>query len=262
MYKDVAIRKRRQKKIRDLKSKSRAHHLLPTTVDENRNDHERFEEAFPRYGGMYNSRLDNTRWTRPVTPFSFQNGMNRFKWIVGATLVILTYAIFNFPYFSSEKAQTFITEVMERDFNFEAVAAWYDETFDSLNFIPTFQPKKVDTEKVNAKSWVVPVSGVSGISSWQNRGIFINNRPGSDVVATEGGWVTEVKEMDGTELTIVIQHGSETESTYGFLDKSNVKVGDWVSKGQKIGVTKEDKLYFSIIKEGQYIDPNGVILFD
>lgn len=67
------------------------------------------------------------------------------------------------------------------------------------------------------------------------------NGPGGDVKSVDGGEVTAVSDgksqpFQGFGNTVVVKHSNGYYSRYSHLDSMDVKVGDKVSKGQKLGV--------------------------
>lgn len=91
-----------------------------------------------------------------------------------------------------------------------------------------------------------------------------------NVCAAYDGIIKEVYTnfLDGT--VVVIDHGQGLETSYGSLDKESleVKVGDTVKKGEKIGSASDSAnketnlgayLYFTAYENGEKIDPSGYL---
>lgn len=98
---------------------------------------------------------------------------------------------------------------------------------------------------------------------WGRRhtGIDIAASYGSAVKASDGGVVTWVGYEGGYGKLIKIDHGANYVSYYGHLSKYNVKVGQKVYKGEKIGAVGSSgnstgpHLHFEIRKNGTVTNP-------
>ncbi|MGN1114198.1 MAG: murein hydrolase activator EnvC family protein [Oscillospiraceae bacterium] len=136
----------------------------------------------------------------------------------------------------------------------------------------------VDT-KIDFK-WPVPnnyavTSGVGPRWGTQHNGIDISAGKGTDVVAAESGVVVRTYDSCthnygkskscgcgyGYGNYIVIDYGNGFSSVYGHLTSLNVKTGDTVKKGQKIGSVGSTgnstgfHLHFEIRYQGTYLNP-------
>lgn len=92
-----------------------------------------------------------------------------------------------------------------------------------------------------------------------------------EVIASEKGMVTAVKEDPRYGLSITIEHESEYSSIYANLLASNVKEGDIVEKGQTIGFvgntasfesSEKSHLHFEILKNNISVNPRDYISFE
>lgn len=91
----------------------------------------------------------------------------------------------------------------------------------------------------------------------------------NDVYASESGEVVKIytNNLEGT--VVEIKHNENITTRYSSLDsKTNVKVGDKVKKGQKIGEAStsagEEKatgahLHFEILKDNEQVNPNDYL---
>jgi murein DD-endopeptidase MepM/ murein hydrolase activator NlpD len=92
-------------------------------------------------------------------------------------------------------------------------------------------------------------------------GIDIAAAYGSAVKASDGGVVIWVGYEGGYGKLIKIDHGANYVSYYGHLSKYNVKVGQKVYKGEKIGAVGNTgnstgpHLHFEIRKSGVVTNP-------
>lgn len=124
-------------------------------------------------------------------------------------------------------------------------------------------------------SLVAPVSG--GITSWfgnrddvgdvgskYHEGIDIGVGEGTPVGAAGAGTVTQAGWYGGYGNAIIIDHGNGLETLYGHLSEVLVNVGDLVTQLQTIGLSGNTgnstgpHLHFSVIKDGQQVDPASI----
>jgi hypothetical protein len=86
-----------------------------------------------------------------------------------------------------------------------------------------------------------------------------------DVRAAAAGTVLEVTTRTGYGRTIVIDHGGRIATLYGHLASANVKAGDTVTTGQKVGVVGKTgfatgpHLHVEIRVSGDVIDPTPIL---
>lgn len=173
----------------------------------------------------------------------------------------------------SPEAREWLISAVSTDMDFQAIEAWYGETFGgSPSFFPIGR-NSVITEEVSAvlkpEDTVAPVKGrvVRSFSQSEN-GVQIAALAGSEVVAVYTGRVQQVtKGSDG--VTILVQHPNRVLTVYGNLENSAVKPNDWVETGQKLGQLNasgdngnERLLYFAVQQNGKTMDPAEVIPFD
>lgn len=97
------------------------------------------------------------------------------------------------------------------------------------------------------------------------RGILIQAQAGAAVKSIAGGTVVFADWMRGFGNLIIIDHGKNYMSVYGYNQSLSRKVGDNVASGQTIaragstGGQVEPALYFEIRRGSQPIDPLGIL---
>ena len=74
------------------------------------------------------------------------------------------------------------------------------------------------------------------------------------------GKVRFARWFKGYRNLIVVDHGNDVVSIYGYLDSSGVKPGDWVYPGSALGKvitggSRDPKLYLEIRENGRPLDP-------
>lgn len=108
-----------------------------------------------------------------------------------------------------------------------------------------------------------------GSKYFLSRGISIKDKNDNafDVLSTMSGTVKEVSESSVYGITVVVSHGDDIESEYISLSTANVKVGDEVVQGQKLGVSGKNEydaqasnhLHFKVSKSGKYYNPLDIL---
>ncbi len=105
------------------------------------------------------------------------------------------------------------------------------------------------------------------IEEWRtHQGIDVKPDGNLAVNASYDGVVEKVDTGSVMGVEIVINHGSDILSVYSCLSSANVKVGDNVKKGDKIGtlgvvenieMTEVPHLHFEILVKGENFDPTS-----
>lgn len=97
----------------------------------------------------------------------------------------------------------------------------------------------------------------------QNTGVDYVSKNKFQAVAVLDGKVLSVKKDDITGLTVVIDHGNDTTSTYQSLSSSKVKEGDTIKQGSTVGESGTNKiskdlgnhLHFELTIKNILVDP-------
>ncbi len=172
----------------------------------------------------------------------------------------------------SADARNWMVSSVTRDMDFQAIEAWYGETFrGSPSFFP-FTQDGTDTKEVSAllnpEQTAAPIQGNLVQSFAQNgTGVKIAASVGSDVLAIFTGRVQQVTKDQNGGVTILVQHQNRILTVYGNLEKSVVKPNDWVETGQQLGQLAtsggdEGVLYFAVQQNGKTLDPADVVSID
>ncbi|NIO16014.1 MAG: peptidoglycan DD-metalloendopeptidase family protein [Deltaproteobacteria bacterium] len=91
-----------------------------------------------------------------------------------------------------------------------------------------------------------------------NKGIEIKGKPGGGVRAVHDGVVVYQGDLSGFGIVTVIEHRGDIFTVYGKAALYNVKVGDKVKKGQKIGRFNKGSspvVYFELRIGGKPVNP-------
>jgi stage IV sporulation protein FA len=192
-----------------------------------------------------------------------------FKLLASACLFLIIGILFRNESETLEPARNFVEQSFEKDFQFAAVADWYEKKFGKPLALFPMPEEKNKSEKDGSQHYALPATGriledfeVSG------QRVVIETEKDAAVEAVEEGWVRFVGEKEGFGKTVVIQHADKSESWYGNLSEFSVGLYDFIEKGKKVGtVTNKDagekgSFYFAIKKDENFIDPIQVIQFE
>ncbi|MCP8617008.1 M23 family metallopeptidase [Salirhabdus salicampi] len=166
-----------------------------------------------------------------------------------------------------QKTQAIALNALTEEFPFAKVQAWYRDYFGAPLAIIDTPPSNEVAEGTNY-DFILPVMGNISETFQQNgKGIFIETDGKTNVSAMDNGTVIFAGNKNDTGKTVIIQHDDGSESTYGNLTNIKVYHYQFVTSNQVIGeIVQEDesvaRLYFSIQKDRQYIDPVKVMQVD
>lgn len=99
----------------------------------------------------------------------------------------------------------------------------------------------------------------------QHKGIDIARPSNRSILAADNGKIESAGYDGGYGNKIVINHGNGMKTVYAHLSKINVKVGQTVSKGQKIGVMGSTgnstgvHLHFEVYENGKLVNPRKAL---
>ena len=96
----------------------------------------------------------------------------------------------------------------------------------------------------------------------QNSGVSYKSQESFDITTVLDGNVIEITENEILGKTVRIQHQNDIISTYQCLSTINVNVGDYVVRGQTIGISgtsalygTEHNLHFELTYQGKNLNP-------
>lgn len=188
------------------------------------------------------------------------------KVLTSAVLVLIVAIIFKSPSPAFHDARNVVEKALGQEFQFAAVADWYEGTFGKPLALLPEGANEEPNEFVKELNYALPVSGkVSSEFEKDGRGVMIETENGAAVEAMSGGVVIFAGKKEDIGQTVIIQHADLSETWYGKLDRITVKPHEHIEAGKTVGTvsSKEDELhgefYLAINKEGEFIDPNQVI---
>jgi murein DD-endopeptidase MepM/ murein hydrolase activator NlpD len=105
----------------------------------------------------------------------------------------------------------------------------------------------------------------NGETKSQHYGLDIDGKVGDPVVAVQDGLVVLARDCFGSGRSIVLDHGGAVFTTYFHLSRMDVKVGDKVKKGRRLGAVGKTgrvtgpHLHFGVRIGGLYVDPEVLL---
>jgi murein DD-endopeptidase MepM/ murein hydrolase activator NlpD len=96
--------------------------------------------------------------------------------------------------------------------------------------------------------------------AWHS-GVDFAGQEGTEIMAVAAGVVTWASEREGYGLLVEINHGDGYLTRYAHNQKSKVKVGDVVQKGQVVslmgnsGRSTGAHVHYEVYKNGRAVDP-------
>ena len=107
---------------------------------------------------------------------------------------------------------------------------------------------------------IVAPFGVADAAGSSSKGIMIETRPGTPVLAPYDGQVVFRGPFRSYGEILIIQHGGGYHSVLAGLGRSDAAVGQWVLAGEPVGMmgSPQDgntRLYVELRRDGHPIDP-------
>ncbi|MDQ0156110.1 M23 family metallopeptidase [Robertmurraya andreesenii] len=251
---DIRRRIAKRKRERERLSKNLHHNQMMIVEDEERYG---FEKVSSYEGGPGDS-------GHPL----FNKEVFLFKILGSACLVLVLAIIFRSGSDSLQPIKSFVTKSMEQDFQFTAVADWYENQFGKpLALLPTNQ-KEENEPNLNQEYALPAAARILEDFGENGQKITIETEKDAAVAAMSEGRVRFVGEEEGFGKTVIIQHADKSETWYGNLASIDVNLYEFVKKGASVGVASDagdgtkGTFYFAIKKGDDFIDPIQVIQFD
>jgi len=194
-----------------------------------------------------------------------------FKVLASACLFLVVAILFKNDADVFAPARNFVKHSMERDFQFTAVANWYEEQFGKPLALLPIKNDKQENEKDQSPNteYALPASARI-LEDFNENGqrITIETSKNGAVEAMSEGLVSFAGKKEGFGKTVIIQHADKSESWYGNLSEINVNLMEYIEMGSRIGVSTaledgERGAFFFAIKKGEdFVDPSQVIPFE
>lgn len=171
---------------------------------------------------------------------SFSYFFSKFLITIIVTLVTLILLKTN------DKFRTiFYRKVYDENLSFTSINNWYQKTFGSQ--IPFSELLKKETKTVfNEKlEYTEQSKYLDGVKLKVTKNYL--------VPIIESGMVVFIGEKDGYGKTVIIQQMDGIDVWYGNINNTNLKLYDYVEKGNLLGEVKDTNLYLVFKKEGKIL---------
>lgn len=185
------------------------------------------------------------------------------KWIATLLLFALTVIVFQWESPVTDPLKHFTVKVMTQEFQFDQFKAQIENW---MGTSPAILPAFFSGEKVK---WVPPIQGKLIFPFNEKRkGVILQAKQGEKVLSASEGWVIFVGNKEGLGKVVMVKHAGGTETWYGWLKQTLVREGDWIEAGKPVGQAQDENenqgpyVYFAMRKQGEFINPAGVISFD
>ena len=110
-------------------------------------------------------------------------------------------------------------------------------------------------ESISPQKKVISLNKIEYIEkSTYNNGVKLKLDNNYLIPILNDGIVIFIGEKEGFNNTIIIEDDNRVDYIYGNLDDINVKLYDYVKKGDLLGTVKDNSLYLMFEKDGNVID--------
>ena len=137
-------------------------------------------------------------------------------------------------------------KVFNNNISFAKINKWYKEKFGSILPIDNIAPDdsvSVFNEKLKYKS-----------ESLYKDGVKLTVEENYLVPSLQSGIIVFIGEKEGYGKTVIVQQVDGIDTWYSNISDVNVKLYDYIEKGNLIGNIKADYLYLVFQKDGKYLD--------
>lgn len=135
------------------------------------------------------------------------------------------------------------THVYMDNFSFAQIENWYNKYIGGI-----FSSN--DDEVTQVFSGTIPYTSLEPYYD----GVRLKVSSGSAVESLLSGIIVSIGETEHYGNTIVVEQVDGVSVWYGNVDVSDVKLYDYVEKGQILGMSRSEDLYLVLMKDGAYLN--------
>lgn len=135
------------------------------------------------------------------------------------------------------------THVYMDNFSFAQIENWYNKYIGDI-----FSSN--DDEVTQVFSGTIPYTSLEPYYD----GVRLKVSSGSVVESLLSGIIVSIGETEHYGNTIVVEQVDGISVWYGNVDVSDVKLYDYVEKGQILGMSRSEDLYLVLMKDGAYLN--------
>lgn len=135
------------------------------------------------------------------------------------------------------------THVYMDNFSFAQIENWYNKYIGGIL-------SSNDDEVTQVFSGTIPYTSLEPYYD----GVRLKVSSGSVVESLLSGIIVSIGETEHYGNTIVVEQVDGVSVWYGNVDVSDVKLYDYVEKGQILGMSRSEDLYLVLMKDGAYLN--------
>ena len=145
--------------------------------------------------------------------------------------------------FSDKKLLWFKNNIYDNNINFTFFNNLYNK------YISKYLPFDVYEEKIVLSEGLIYNSKEKYLN-----GVSLNVGKSYNMHSLCGGIVVYIGEKDDLGETVIIQGTDGVDYWYSNLDNLSVNLYDYIEKSVLIGTSKDENIYLTFVKNGEYID--------
>ena len=157
--------------------------------------------------------------------------------------IILFFFLFIVCNFSDKNLLWFKNNIYDNNINFTFFNNLYNK------YISKYLPFDVYEEKIVMSEGLIYNSKEKYLN-----GVSLNVGKSYNMHSLCGGIVVYIGEKDDLGETVIIQGTDGVDYWYSNLDNLSVNLYDYIEKSVLIGTSKDENIYLTFVKNGEYID--------
>jgi len=167
---------------------------------------------------------------------------NLFSRVLIAIIFVLISTIY--IYWSEESKEMVKKNLFETSLSFTAINDWYEKEFGKV--IPIDLNKGTTPVTKNSNDFLEATPYQNGVSVKVSKDTALN--------ALNSGIVVFIGEKENYGNTVIIEQIDGIDTFYSNISINDIKLYDYMEKGELLGEAKDNKLYLSFQKDGKYLD--------
>ena len=135
---------------------------------------------------------------------------------------------------TTQKVDILAKQLYIQSKSFDDVVKMAKQQKDRLQHVPSIQPVSNKDLSKMASGYGTRIDPIYGTIRF-HAGMDFAAKTGTDIYATGNGTVTHADWKQGYGMCVIINHGFGYETLYAHMDSHNVRIGQKVVRGEKIG---------------------------
>lgn len=201
---------------------------------------------YERIKNKHKHKKKNNKENKPLKP-------NKLFWIITKLLITIIITLIFLIILKKNVSfrDKFYKFVYETNIDFAQINSWYKKNFGSSLPFKDLVKEDVKTVFNENLTYKEKHKYLDGVKLTVDNSYLLPSK--------ESGIVVFIGEKEGYGKTIIIDGSDGIEVWYGNLDKVNVKMYDFIEKGEYLGEVKGNNLYMVFKKNGEVLDYNEYI---